>query len=227
MADVEAALLRGRPPRYVQIPTAAAPEGEEVLARWLHLGAEQAARLGVEQVAVVARDRAEADAPDLADAVAGAGLVYLSGGNPAYLAATLRGTALWAAIVAAWEGGAALAGCSAGAMALTSWAPPPMRLGRRGGDPGLGLVPDLRVVPHFDKLGGWMPSPVLRTVLGGAEGVVTLGIDERTALVRGLDTGPDANGDGDRWVVHGHQSVWRIGPDGRRTQHRAGDVVDA
>ena len=28
MADVERMLLAGRPPRYVQIPTAAAPEGE-------------------------------------------------------------------------------------------------------------------------------------------------------------------------------------------------------
>jgi cyanophycinase len=50
MAGVEGMLLAGRPPRYVQIPTAAAPEGEQSLKRWLDLGAQQAARLGVEQV---------------------------------------------------------------------------------------------------------------------------------------------------------------------------------
>src|SRR5580658_4266686 len=123
MAGVEEMLLAGRPARYVQIPTAAAPEGEQSLRRWLDLGAAQAERLGVEQVPVVARDRDEADSPDLAALVEGAGLVYLSGGNPGFLARTLRGSRLWSAVAAAWQDGAALAGCSAGAMALTSWVP--------------------------------------------------------------------------------------------------------
>jgi cyanophycinase len=35
----ERLLLAGRPPRYVPIPAAAAPEGEEGLRRWLDLGA--------------------------------------------------------------------------------------------------------------------------------------------------------------------------------------------
>ena len=34
--------------------------------------------------------------------VAGAGLVYLSGGNPLYLTETLRDSAVWHAIVEAW-----------------------------------------------------------------------------------------------------------------------------
>ncbi len=46
MAAVEGMLLAGRAPRYVQIPTAAAPEGEQSLQRWLDLGARQADRLG-------------------------------------------------------------------------------------------------------------------------------------------------------------------------------------
>ena len=46
----------------------------------------------------------------LAAEVAGAGLVYFSGGNPGYLAASLRDTALWWAVVEAWQAGAALAG---------------------------------------------------------------------------------------------------------------------
>jgi hypothetical protein len=43
MTSVEGLLLRGRAPRYVQIPSAAAPEGELSLRRWLDLGAAQAA----------------------------------------------------------------------------------------------------------------------------------------------------------------------------------------
>ena len=106
MLDVEAALLAGRPPRYVQLATAAAPDGPSVLARWHDLGLAQAARLGVEAVILPVNDRADADDPALAAQVAGAGLVYLSGGHPAYLADTLRDSVVWAAVVAAWQGGA-------------------------------------------------------------------------------------------------------------------------
>ena len=61
MAPVEAALLAGRPARYVQLPTAAAEEGPGSVARWVALGAEQAQRLGVEAVPVMVLDRATAD----------------------------------------------------------------------------------------------------------------------------------------------------------------------
>jgi cyanophycinase-like exopeptidase len=220
MTDLERDLLAGRPPRYVQIPLAAAPEGEHVLARWMHLGAVQAERLGVEQVAILARDRHDCDDPDLAAQVAGAGLVYLSGGNPGYLASSLRDTALWRAVVAAWQGGAALAGCSAGAMALTSWAPSSRTWGRSA-EPGLGLVPQWRVIPHFDKFGAWMPAPVLRQVARAPDGVQVVGIDEETALVQGLGDEPA------QWRVVGARSVWRVDPSGHRTRYRAGEAVPA
>jgi len=97
MAGVEGALIEGRPPRYVQIPTAAAPEGPQRLRYWLDLGAAQAERLGVEPVPVMVRDRDEAGSDDLAALIDGAGLIYLSGGNPQFLARTLRGTRVWAA----------------------------------------------------------------------------------------------------------------------------------
>ena len=157
MAGVEGALIDGRPRRYVQIPTAAAPEGDQRLRYWLGLGAAQAERLGVEQVPVVVRDRDEAEAEDLAALVHGAGLVYLSGGDPLYLARTLRGTRVWAAVEAAWRSGAALAGCSAGAIALTDWVPA-VRAPAREPDRGLGVLPWLRVLPHFDKLSSWAPD---------------------------------------------------------------------
>ena len=149
MADIEAGLLAGRPPRYVQLATAAVPDGPAVVARWHSLGGAQAEQLGVEAVIVAANDRADANDPALAALVPGAGLIYLSGGHPAYLAGTLRDTAVWAAIVDAWRGGAALAGCSAGAMALASWVPS-LRDSRHDGTVGLGLLPHLRVIPHFD-----------------------------------------------------------------------------
>jgi cyanophycinase-like exopeptidase len=216
MAAVEGMLLAGRAHRYVQIPTAAAPEGERSLRRWLDLGAAQADQLGVEQVPVVARDRAEADAPELAALVDGAGLVYLSGGSPAFLAKTLRGTRLFAAITAAWQSGTALAGCSAGAIALTGWVPS-MRALDREPDPGLGILPDLRVLPHFDKMLGWIPDLLTRAVLRPPAGTTVIGIDEETAIV-------DMTGAGRDWQVHGRQQAWILS-DGKRRGFAAGSTL--
>jgi cyanophycinase-like exopeptidase len=216
MTEVEGLLIAGRPPRYVQLPTAAAPEGERSLRRWLDLGAAQAERLGVEQVPVVVRDRADADSPDLAGLITGAGLIYLSGGSPAYLAQTLRGTAVWQAIVGAWRAGSALAGCSAGAMALTGWVPA-MRALHREPDPGLGVLPGLRVLPHFDKMLGWVPDLLTRALLHPPPGTTVLGIDEDTAIV-------DLTGAGRTWQVHGRQQAWTIA-DGPRRGHPAGTTL--
>jgi len=216
MAGVEAMLIDGRPPKYVQLPTAAAPEGERRLKYWQELGAEQAQRLGVRQVSVLVRDRDEADSPELAGLIEGAGLVYLSGGSPEYLAKTLRGTRVWQAIVAAWQAGSALAGCSAGAIALTGWVPSIRAIGREP-DVGLGLLPHLRVLPHFDKMIGWVPDLVTRALLKAPAGTTVVGIDEDTAMI-------DLTGSGHAWQVYGRQQVWTLA-DGPRRGHPAGSTL--
>jgi cyanophycinase len=213
MLEIERALITGRPPRYVQIPTAAAPEGGERLRYWVDLGRAQAERLGVESVPLVVMNRAEADDPAIAAQVAGAGLIYLSGGSPTVLADTLRDTALWRAIVAAWEKGAALAGCSAGAMAMADHVPD-LRHPNRGGRPGLGLLPTLRVLPHFDKMLGWMPDLLTRPMFRPPAGITLVGIDEETALVGGPES----------FTVAGRQSAWVLG-NGKRQQLTAGETL--
>jgi cyanophycinase len=213
MADIEAALLAGRPPRYVQLATAAVPDGPSVVERWHNLGREQAQRLGVEAVILSVNDRADADNEAIAQQVAGAGLIYLSGGNPGFLADTLRDTAVWAAIVTAWQDGAALAGCSAGAMAMTSWIPS-LRHPRQGGTNGLAVLPHLRVIPHFDFFTSKVPDLVTRFLLPYDPAITVLGIDEETALVGGPKD----------WTVQGRQSVWRLTAEGRE-ELPAGTVV--
>jgi cyanophycinase len=230
LEPVERALIRGWPPRYAQLATAAAPEGPATLARWHSLGADAAARLGVEQVVVPVDDRGGAEDPANAELVAGAGLIYLSGGNPAYLTETLRGTRVWAAIVEAWRGGAALAGCSAGAMALSANLPD-VRRPRRPTIPGLGVVPMVEVLPHFDRFTGWIPDLAIRRV-ASAPPVQVVGIDEQTALVGGL---PDEHGGGGwtaepagpgtTWQVLGRQSAWLLTPSGRMQVRSGGSVV--
>ncbi len=194
----------------MQLATAAAPEGPASLARWHALGQASAERLGVQQVVLPVVDRISADDAELAALVEGAGLVYLSGGNPPFLAATLRGTAVWRAVETAWRGGAALAGCSAGAMAMSDHVPD-LRHPLRAAEQGLGVVPHLRVLPHFDRFAGRVPDLLLTRVVETPPGVTVLGIDEDTALVGGPQD----------WQVMGRQSVWVLGPDGR-TEHPSG-----
>lgn len=208
MHDIESWLLEDRPRRYVQLATAAAPEGDKVLSTWHHLGAAAAERVGAEQVIVDVRDRASADDPALAALVAGAGLIYLSGGNPTFLAKTLRGSSVWAAIESEWRAGASLAGCSAGAMVLGGYVPD-FRHPRHGGVDGLGVIPDIRVLPHFDKYSRMIPDFVMRPLV--TEGAYVVGVDEDTALV---SEGPAEDG---LWEFRsrGRQSAWRIEADRR------------
>lgn len=213
MAPIEAALIAGRPKRYVQLATAAVQDGPSVVEHWHELGRAQAARLGVEAVIVPVNDHADADKDEYADMIAGAGLIYLSGGDPHYLADALRGTKVWAAIEATWRSGSALAGCSAGAMALGSWIPS-LRHPRRGSSPGLGLLETMGVIPHFDAFASRVPDLLTRFVLPDESVITVFGIDEDTALVGGPK----------EWTVQGRSSVWRLGSQGRE-EYRVGASV--
>jgi cyanophycinase len=209
MHEVENLLLHraeehGRPRRYVQLATAAAREGEATLRHWHDLGADAARRLNAEQIIIDVRNRTDADRVEHVHAITDAGLIYLSGGDPVFLAETLRDTAVGNAILREWRAGASLAGCSAGAMALCSFVPDIRRWRGRGVD-GLGAAEHLRVLPHFDRWAGRMPDMLMRAFMGEQ---ALVGIDEDTALVGG----------GREWVVMGRQAAWVIDRHGR-TRH--------
>ena len=216
MSDFDAGLLaatgRARP-RVAVVPTASYPDGEAVFQRWASMGVAHFAGLGAEVEPVLVRDRAAADDMAAAQAVGEADLVYLSGGKPSYLLEVLDGTEVGRALAAAHQRGAALVGCSAGAMALAGFSfdfrmrlmPFPLRWGT-----ALGFAPGLSVVPHYDA---W-PEPFSALIAFQApRGSVVVGIDEDTAVV-GRDGG---------WQVHGASrvTVWR---GRRRERFRAGEV---
>jgi cyanophycinase len=217
MSEFDASLLAatGRTrPRVAILPTASYPDGELVFQRWAAMGVSHFAALGAEVEPVLVRDRAAADDPVASQAIGEADLVYLSGGKPAHLIEALAGTAVGQALGAAHDRGAALVGCSAGAMALASHAfdfrvklmPFPLRWGD-----GLGFADGLSVVPHYDA---W-PEPFSALIAFQApRGSVVLGIDEDTAVV-GHEGG---------WQVHGASrvTVWR---GRRRERFRAGEVL--
>jgi cyanophycinase len=209
MVAIDRALLAGRPPRAAYLPTAAALEGDERVGWWLELARTHYEAMGVEPVPVPVHNRGEADEPALAGLLDGVGLIYLSGGDPHHLADSLRGSLVWQAIVTAWHGGAALAGCSAGAMALTSGAPPDLGPGARrrsvpGGTAGDGLeiVGHLAVIPHFDLFERRGAGMVEWFAAWQPPATTLVGVEEDTALVS------TATG----WRVHGRGAVWVLGP---------------
>jgi cyanophycinase len=128
---------------------------------------------------------------------------YLVGGDPGLVPKTLAGTPLWEAIAEAWRSGAALAGSSAGAMALGEWTLVRERMpadDRRRYLPALGLVPRLAVLPHFETFGYRWVESAERAAPRSDD--VLLGVDERTAALH-VDGAWRALGDGGVTVIAG------------------------
>lgn len=177
--DFDAALLGAAGTREVVIlPTAAAywhPERavQTATAYFVSLGAT------VKPCMVLRR----ADAEDRANAgtVRAARFVYVAGGSVLHLRSVLKASAVWDALVEAWTDGAVVAGSSAGAMVLGDAMVDP-----RGGalTLGLGLLPQLAVLPHASS---WSEEKTHRTVRLATGGLRIAAIDERTALLRGRD----------------------------------------
>lgn len=210
MAPVDRVLLEtlGDAPRVAIVPTAAAPDGDEVFERWLNLGVAHFEGLGAAAEPIPLRTRADADDPTLARRLAQAAFVYLSGGKPSYLRDTLAGSACWQAIVDVVRRGGVLAGCSAGAMVLGEAILGFRRL--REPSPGLGLVPRIVVIPHFDEF----PMNLAALFVHVPRSCVVAGVDGMTALV-------GRNGE---WSVVGRGGVTIF--DGiRRVRYGAGQSV--
>jgi cyanophycinase len=140
--------------------------------------------LGLDVQELPATKRSHVTSEAIAERARSGRFFYLVGGDPGLVPKTLADTPVWEAIKDAWRGGAALAGSSAGAMALGEWT---LIRGRMPGDdqrqyrPALGLVPRVAVLPHFETFGHrWVDS-----ALAGAprDDVVLLGIDERSAAL--------------------------------------------
>lgn len=163
------------PARVVCLPTAAGAEGAERIGYWARLGVEHFQRLGAAVQTVPVIDRAGAENPEHAAAVAAANFVYLSGGKPDYLHQTLAGSAVWRAIETVLARGGLLAGCSAGAMILGE-----KFFGFPGWRQGFGLLPGATVIPHFDEI----PAVMVQSVRLFAGDMTVLGIDGNTALVQ-------------------------------------------
>ena len=198
----------GRPAYVVCAAIRAHPEHAVATARrWF-------AALGVDMTELRVRSRGDAAVAGTVDAARAAGLIYLAGGDPGRTVQLLAGTPVWEAIAGAWRGGAALAGSSAGAMALCRWTLIrdrwPQHDTRRPTD-ALGVVPDCALLHHFDTFGErWIPSA--QQALGADTTLV--GVDERSAALwrEGV------------WTAMGPGAVTVVRGEGRE-RSTAGDMV--
>ena len=169
------------------LPTAAAYEHPD-------RAVDQATRwfegLGAQARGLMVLNRGDAEEEKNAQVVRRARFVYLGSGSPLHLRSVLKGSAVWEALVSAWQEGTVLAGSAAGAMVLTD----PM-VDPRGGafTVGLGLVAQVAVIPNYDS---WSPEKAHRTCELAPPGLAVVGIDDRTALIRDPAGGWSASGAG-------------------------------
>jgi cyanophycinase len=201
--------------RVAILPTASAPDGPDVFARWASMGVEHFHALGAHAVAVRAMTHAQCQLPETASQIGEADLVYFSGGKPDYLYRALENTLAWNAVLGVLDRGGVVAGCSAGAMNLGAFIPTfrPRQFPRREAlwSPAFGLFPKAVIIPHFNE----MPRAMLRAWIAlrppGSRGI---GIDSETALV----------GRPGEWQVRGLRKVTVIGAGAERA-YRSPDEV--
>ena len=170
----------GDGPAYV-VATAAGRQRPELAVRH---AVQWFGTLGLTVEELPATKRSHATSAEIVERARRGRFFYLVGGDPGLVPKTLAGSPVWDAIVAAWRDGAALAGSSAGAMAMGEWTLIRDRMpgdDRRQYRPALGLVPSVAVLPHFDTFGRrWVESA---QAAAPRDDVVLLGVDERSAAV--------------------------------------------
>jgi cyanophycinase len=177
---LHSAIARGKKNTFVQIPTGSSEEGEDRRQFWKRRGQEQCDRIGSECIYLPVHEAEDAFNPEYVSAIKDAGLIYFSGGNPHHIAKVFKGSPLWDAIVQEWESGTSLAGCSAGAMAFGGTI---MGIRKSSHSEGLNLLPEIEVIPHYDKMLGWLPDRVASFIARAGADTTLIGIDENTALV--------------------------------------------
>ncbi|HET7236331.1 MAG TPA: cyanophycinase [Actinomycetota bacterium] len=155
-------------------------------------------------------ERAEAQAPELAAALADATGVFLTGGNQLRLSSVVAGTGLADAIHRAHDRGAVLAGTSAGASAMAGHM---MAFGRSGETPknrmaqlaaGLGILQGVVIDQHFEQRGRFGR---LLAVVAQSPALVGIGLDEDTCAIVYADRSMEVAGRGAVTLIDGSHVV--------------------
>ncbi|HEU4672313.1 MAG TPA: cyanophycinase [Candidatus Limnocylindrales bacterium] len=205
--------LAGGPDATICVISTASSLGAEAGERYASVFAE----LGARQTRPIhAMTRAAANDEGAAFLLREATGIFLTGGNQLRLASTITGTLLGDAVVERFERGAAVAGTSAGASAMSahmiafgaSGATPKLRMAQLAS--GLGILPGVVVDQHFqqrNRIGR------LLSLIAQNPSLLGLGIDEDTAGVVGPDHVMEVIGRGSVTIVDGSASdtnAWEV-----------------
>ena len=197
--DLDAGLVAASGAReVVVIPAAAAYEHPERVGERASAYFEA---MGLKARTVPVIHRPDAEDPKIAEIVRRAKFIYVADGSPLHLRSVLKGSALFDAVLSAYHGGAALAASGAGATLVGD----PM-VDPRGGayTVGLGLVPNLAVVPYHGTAATHLRERSIDLLPPSAK---LVGIDEETALVRERDGRWHVAGVGVVTVYSGRESI--------------------
>ncbi len=197
------------------LPTASAPEGDDVFEDWARKGLAHFRGMGVPAEVLPIKSRQDAERVELAERVRDASAVYFSGGNPYHLATVLRGSAFCRAMLERIQDGLGYIGCSAGVACLTETTYDTAVEDLRSDavwKPGLSYVRGVLFAPHWDTVEQWYPGA--RAFIAGSlePGRTLVAIDEQTAMV----------GDGASWTVLGRSGIHLL-RDGAWTDVRSGE----
>lgn len=159
----------------VVLPSAAAFEHPERVA---DRASEYFRSLDAKAKPLMVLHRAEAEDHQIAATVRKARFVYLSDGSPLHLRSVLKDSALFAAMLAAYQDGGVLAASGAGATLVCD----PM-VDPRGGayTVGLGIIAGLAVFPYHGSTAEHLRERSIDLLPRAAR---LVGVDEQTALVR-------------------------------------------
>ncbi|MEP6973443.1 MAG: Type 1 glutamine amidotransferase-like domain-containing protein [Actinomycetota bacterium] len=199
--------------RVLILPTASAKEGDAIFEDWAAKGLAHYGSLGIPAEVIPLKTRDDASRAELVARLEGASVAFFSGGNPAYLSATLSGTPFWNELRAAMDRGLAYIGCSAGIACLGDRAPDSDadEFGEGLWQPGLGVFSSVWFGPHWDALDSFVPGLTEFIVSSVPAEQVLFAVDERTAAI----------GDGAEWSVVGAAGV-HVYRDGEWADHPAG-----
>ncbi len=131
--------------------------------------------------------------------LANASLIYIGDGNIKRLIEALDGTSAIDAIAAAFDGGAVIAGASAGAMLLGRWG---VSTEQGKISPGWGWISDALIVPHYSA----ERTPYVRAALQRYPDAIALGIPDEVALALGPE------GEVATWTDTDQQVTVTLGP---------------
>lgn len=175
--DREILAATGKDPAKVVVLPTAAVNGPVKAA---YDGVTHFSGLGADAQPLMILDSERANDPALVDKIAGADVIYFTGGNPNHLLETLEDSQLLSALTEALDRGAIWAGSSAGAMVMGSV----MRRPRvNEWITGLGIAEGICVLPHHEHS---KPTEVAEQVQEYLSDSLTIfGIDAQTGCLGG------------------------------------------